>query len=111
MSEASEIVRIAAKGDGVTADGRHVPYAAPGDTLMPDGSLAPGPHHAVPPCRHFGTCGGCQLQHCDERSIARYVGERVAFAAQSQGVPLGKPTGTPESDTVTGSGSHTGSGP
>ena len=90
MSEASEIVRIAAKGDGITADGRHVPYAAPGDALLPDGSLAPGPHHAVPPCRHFGTCGGCQLQHCDEPSIARYVGERVAFAAQSQGVAIGE---------------------
>lgn len=90
MNEASEIVRIAAKGDGVTADGRHVPYAAPGDTLLPDGSLAPGPHHAVPPCRHFGTCGGCQLQHCDEASIARYVTERVAFAAQSQGVAIGE---------------------
>lgn len=90
MSEASEIVRIAAKGDGVTADGRHVPYAAPGDALLPDGSLAPGPHHAVPPCRHFGTCGGCQLQHCDEPSITRYVGERVAFAAQSQGVAIGE---------------------
>lgn len=90
MSEASEIVRIAAKGDGITADGRHVPYAAPGDALLPDGSLAPGPHHAVPPCRHFGTCGGCQLQHCDEPSIARYVGERIAFAAQSQGVAIGE---------------------
>lgn len=90
MSEASEIVRVAAKGDGVTADGRHAPYAAPGDVLLPDGSLAPGPHHAVPPCRHFGTCGGCQLQHCDEPSIARYVGERVAFAAQSQGVAIGE---------------------
>ncbi|MGV2496628.1 class I SAM-dependent RNA methyltransferase [Pelagerythrobacter aerophilus] len=90
MSEESEIVRIAAKGDGVTADGRHVRYAAPGDTLLPDGSLSPGPHHAVPPCRHFGTCGGCQLQHCDEASIARYVTERVAFAAQSQGVAIGE---------------------
>ncbi|RXZ65963.1 class I SAM-dependent RNA methyltransferase [Pelagerythrobacter rhizovicinus] len=90
MTEASEIVRIAAKGDGVTADGRHAPYAAPGDVLLPDGSLAPGLHHAVPPCRHFGTCGGCQLQHCDEPSIARYVGERVAFAAQSQGVAIGE---------------------
>jgi 23S rRNA (uracil1939-C5)-methyltransferase len=90
VSEASEIIRIAAKGDGVTVDGRHTPYAAPGDVLLPDGSLAPGPHHAVPPCRHFGTCGGCQLQHCDEASIARYVTERVAFAAQSQGVAIGE---------------------
>lgn len=90
MSEPSEIVRIAAKGDGVTADGRHVPGAAPGDVLRPDGSLAPGPHRATPPCRHVGACGGCQLQHCDDESVARYVGERVAFAAQSQGVAIGE---------------------
>ena len=36
------IIRIAAKGDGVTADGRHVPLAAPGDRLAADGSLSTG---------------------------------------------------------------------
>lgn len=90
MTETSEILRIAAKGDGVTADGRHVPFAAPGDVLQADGTLEPGPHRAQPPCRHFGTCGGCQLQHCDGQAIARYVGERVAFAAQGQGVAIGE---------------------
>lgn len=90
MSQTSEIVRIAAKGDGVTADGRHAPYAAPGDLLRADGTLEHGPHHALPPCRHFGLCGGCQLQHCDAPAIARYVSERVAFAAQGQGVAIGE---------------------
>ena len=33
MSEAEEVIRLAAKGDGVTASGRHVPLAAPGDTV------------------------------------------------------------------------------
>jgi len=28
------IVRIAARGDGVTASGRHVPFAVPGDTML-----------------------------------------------------------------------------
>ena len=88
MNDTSEIIRIAAKGDGVTADGRHAPFAAPGDLLRPDGTLEHGPHHAAAPCRHFGTCGGCQLQHCDTESIARYVSERVAFAAQGQGVSI-----------------------
>ena len=32
MSEA--IVRIAARGDGVTASGRHVAFAAPGDLVV-----------------------------------------------------------------------------
>ncbi|MEZ5743222.1 MAG: class I SAM-dependent RNA methyltransferase [Sphingomonadaceae bacterium] len=86
MTEPAPIIRIAAKGDGVTADGVHVPYAATGDVLLPDGTLQPGPHHVAPPCRHFAACGGCQLQHCDEAALASYVSERVTFAAEGQGL-------------------------
>lgn len=86
MSQPNEIIRIAAKGDGVTADGQHVKLAAPGDVLREDGTLQHGPHHAPPVCRHFGTCGACQLQHCDEAALSRFVRDRVAYAAQSQGL-------------------------
>ncbi|WP_338245199.1 class I SAM-dependent RNA methyltransferase [Aurantiacibacter hainanensis] len=86
MSESSEIVRLAAKGDGITADGRHVANAAPGDMVGADGTLVPGPHHVEPPCRHFGTCGACQLQHCDEATLAAFVRDRVTHAALSQGL-------------------------
>ena len=37
------IVRIAARGDGVTPSGRHVPFGVPGDALLDDGALAFGP--------------------------------------------------------------------
>ena len=84
MSEPEPIVRVAAKGDGVTASGRHVPFAAPGDAVGADGVLLPGPHHATPPCRHFPQCGGCQLQHIDEEALAGFVRDRVVNAAQSQ---------------------------
>ena len=84
MSESEEIVRVAAKGDGVTASGRHVPLAAPGDVVRADGTLAPGPHRAEPPCRHFVRCGGCQLQHLDEAALAEFVRDRVVNAALGQ---------------------------
>lgn len=90
MTDPAEIIRIAAKGDGVTADGRHVPLSAPGDRLSPEGGLILGPHHAQPPCRHFPLCGGCQLQHLDEASLAAYVRDRVAGALAGQGVSAGE---------------------
>ena len=81
---AEEIIRIAAKGDGITASGRFAWGAAPGDLLLADGSLEPGPHHATPPCRHFGRCGGCQLQQLDEQTLAEFVSARVANASAAQ---------------------------
>ena len=80
------VLRVAAKGDGVTASGRHVPGAAPGDLVADDGTLTPGPHRATPPCRHYGACGGCQLQHLDEEELGRFVTERVVNAALGQGL-------------------------
>ncbi|WP_070155452.1 class I SAM-dependent RNA methyltransferase [Sphingobium phenoxybenzoativorans] len=89
MSDTGLIVRIAAKGDGVTADGRHMPLSAPGDRIGEDGALIRGPEHAQPPCRHFPECGGCQLQHVRDDAYARYVFDRVAGALAGQGVSAG----------------------
>lgn len=84
MSE--PIVRIAARGDGVTSTGRHMRLAAPGDMLTEDGTLVPGPHHQVPPCRHFPECGGCQLQHVDDHAYRDYLRDRVAGALAQHGL-------------------------
>ena len=83
------IVRIAAKGDGVTADGRHVKFAAPGDRLTRDGQLLAGDHHVAPPCAHFPACGGCELQHVDEESLAAFVTARVVGPLAGQGIEAG----------------------
>lgn len=89
MTDPATIIRIAGKGDGVTADGRYVPLSAPGDRLLPDGGLDYGPHHAEPACVHYPLCGGCQLQHLDDESFADYVHGRVAGALVGQGVAAG----------------------
>ena len=84
MSE--PIVRIAARGDGVTASGRHVPFGVPGDAVLEDGALAFGPHHQAPPCRHFPECGGCQLQHVDDEAYRGYLVARVQGALDQHGL-------------------------
>jgi 23S rRNA (uracil1939-C5)-methyltransferase len=78
------IVRIAARGDGVTPSGRHVPFGVPGDILLDSGELEPGPHHQAPPCRHFPECGGCQLQHVDDDAYRGYLVSRIATALDQQ---------------------------
>ena len=93
MTDINEIVRVAARGEGVTGDGRHAALAAPGDILASDGTLTHGPHHQIPPCRHFPECGGCQLQHLDDPSYAEFVRDRVASALDGQG--LSAPIRTP----------------
>ncbi|WP_240913727.1 class I SAM-dependent RNA methyltransferase [Sphingomonas sp. HDW15A] len=84
MSE--PIVRIAARGDGVTPSGRHVAFAVPGDLVTEDGVVHPGPGHQKPPCRHFPQCGGCQLQHLTDDAYADYCQSRIGGALAQHGL-------------------------
>ena len=86
MDDNDLILRVAARGDGVTADGRYIAHAAPGDRLDPDGGLIKGPHHIEAPCQHFPLCGGCQLQHLDEESLSCFVHDRIVHALGTQHV-------------------------
>jgi 23S rRNA (uracil1939-C5)-methyltransferase len=90
MSEAALIERIAARGDGVTADGRHVMGGVPGDRVRDDGIIIPGPNRTEPVCRHFGKCGGCQLQHVAEPALADFVRDRVVGGLEGQDVAFGE---------------------
>jgi 23S rRNA (uracil1939-C5)-methyltransferase len=39
--------------------------------------LAPGPGRRDPPCPHFGVCGGCDLQHLEDRLQTRLKAEAL----------------------------------
>lgn len=81
MSDLQPIVRLAARGDGITADGRFVPLAAVGDSVdfsADPPRILPGPHHAAPACAHYPACGGCQMQHMDEAAYRDFVIDRLA---------------------------------
>jgi 23S rRNA (uracil1939-C5)-methyltransferase len=86
VTELETIVRLAARGDGVTESGRFFPLTAPGDLVAPDGTVTPGPHRQVPPCRHFPECGGCQLQQVDDTAFGTYLIERIASALAAQAI-------------------------
>ena len=84
--------RIGAAGDGVArwrGEPVFLPFTVPGDQVRARlGSrrgggleahvvelIGAGPGRSPAPCRHFGACGGCALQHLDAISTARSSSE------------------------------------
>lgn len=98
MSATLRIERLGAQGDGVaqTPDGPvHVPFALPGETVEAslDGARASvlavmqaAPDRVTPACRHFGTCGGCALQHLGETAYREWKRGKVTQALAARGV-------------------------
>jgi 23S rRNA (uracil1939-C5)-methyltransferase len=76
------VERLGAQGDGIAQHAGEpvfLPFTVPGDRVLArlGSRRGPGregrvvehlvsrPGRVVPPCRHFGCCGGCALQHLD----------------------------------------------
>lgn len=84
MTITATIETLGHKGEGVVSiDGRkvYVPFALPGEVVEIDvvgerGTVvtikSPAPDRTDPFCKHFGTCGGCQLQHMDAEGYAAF---------------------------------------
>jgi 23S rRNA (uracil1939-C5)-methyltransferase len=84
------IVRLAARGDGATETGRFVKGAVPGDSVDAAGAITRGSNYIAPACKHFGRCGGCQLQHVSDALYAEYVTDRIKEGLRAQGVDAPK---------------------
>src|SRR5438128_7360222 len=79
------VERVGAQGDGIghyRGEPVFLPFTVPGDRVRAGlgarrgggregrvvDRLASGPERTDPPCRHFGVCGGCILQHLSASS-------------------------------------------
>jgi 23S rRNA (uracil1939-C5)-methyltransferase len=100
------IERVGARGDGIAqyrGDPVFVPFTVPGDHVRArlgarrhggrEGFvvdwLASGPGRGAPRCRHFGTCGGCALQHLDHESYQRIKLRVLHSALERVGIDPG----------------------
>jgi 23S rRNA (uracil1939-C5)-methyltransferase len=116
VSVTLNILEVGARGDGVAEEGGQryfVPFTLPGEIVeaAPRESrgegivadlvkvLAPSRHREPAPCAHFGTCGGCALQHWRadvytawkvsliERALAQHGLQAPAFEKPLAGAP------------------------
>lgn len=89
---------VGAQGDGrAVEDGRRVsvPFTLPGERVRVRGAgerlelvsiETPSPERIAPACRHFGTCGGCTLQHWAPAPYAAFKREQIVRTLKARGL-------------------------
>jgi 23S rRNA (uracil1939-C5)-methyltransferase len=100
MSEERElrIARVGAQGDGV-AEGSgasiFMPFTLAGERVIADVDgergrlvrvLQPSADRVEPVCRHFGTCGGCAVQHMSSAAYRAWKRDLVVSAFAARGL-------------------------
>lgn len=50
--------------------------------------LEPAPDRVAAPCRHFGICGGCAMQHLDLGAYRRWKEDGVRFTLAQRGIEM-----------------------
>lgn len=88
------------QGDGLARDDSRnvfVPYTLPGERVETRGNgnrqtlvnvLAPSADRVSAPCKHFGTCGGCQLQHMEAEAYESWKTGLVNAAMEQAGLDI-----------------------
>jgi 23S rRNA (uracil1939-C5)-methyltransferase len=92
-----DILHVGSQGDGVAIDASgasvFVPLTLPGETVETTGAgerlelhqvLTPSPDRVVPPCPHFGVCGGCAVQHWGRAPYVDWKVELVRTALERE---------------------------
>jgi len=92
------VTAMGARGDA-TAEGPsgliYAPYALPGERIRARVAadraeiiavIEPSPERQTPACRHFGRCGGCQLQHWADAPYLAWKRDQVVQALARRGL-------------------------
>lgn len=91
---------VGSKGDGLArlSDGTRlaVPFGLPGETFRMERAASPPTFERLststdrvkPVCTHFGTCGGCIVQHWSPDAVRDWKRERVATALARAGLEV-----------------------
>ncbi|MEH6719823.1 MAG: class I SAM-dependent RNA methyltransferase [Aurantimonas endophytica] len=92
------IDHLGARGDGVaetTGGPIYVPFTLPGETVAIERPGTPfrtttiveaSAHRQLPPCPHFGDCGGCDMQHADDELYHLFKRDLVLKALAREGI-------------------------
>lgn len=93
-----DITDLGSRGEGIAEhEGERVfvPFTLPGETITAEvnGNRAvmhalqtSAPNRIPAPCPHFGSCGGCQLQHLDKASYQKWKRQLLVTALNRVGL-------------------------
>src|SRR6056297_2209437 len=90
-----EIERLGHQGDGIASGPIYAFQTLPGEIVTgePKGNrlesvriVTPSSDRVRPPCRHYKSCGGCQMQHASDDFVARWKTEIVEKALAAHGL-------------------------
>lgn len=100
MTSIVTIARLGAQADGIAdAPGGQifVPFTLPGERVNVAVSgkkadivalLDPSPLRVTPPCRHFGDCGGCSIQHLEQQAYRDWKRQNLIDALRARGIEI-----------------------
>lgn len=95
MNTTYTINRLGHQGDGVGDGPIFAPRTLPGEVVtgVRNGSQltdirieTPSSDRVQPPCRHYKSCGGCQVQHATSSFVASWKQQIVQAALNAQGI-------------------------
>src|SRR6056300_1317759 len=90
-----QITRLGHLGEGIAEGPVFAPLTLPdevvtatlsGDRLIDVRIVTPSADRVKPPCRHFKSCGGCQLQHASDSFVKGWKKSVVEKALKAQGI-------------------------